>query len=295
MTHTIGFDYCYSIVMHLRQVFQSNAKIYCVSLCFLFFVCLELPGEGEENKNQPCIKIDKLTYDFGKVEEGIKIKHTFKIANIGKQPLKIINAHATCGCTIPTLEKKELKSYESCRLHVIVDTSMKQKAITKTVLVSSNDPIHPAVNIQLSMFVLDPHRNMKGDVGVKIFKDTHCASCHVNRGVRAMGLRLYQADCAMCHGNWAQGTVGPALTGQYDNQEFAQSIKRVIAYGSKTHRSMPGFSVEAGGPLSNEQIDSLMEFLARTSKAKEYNDQRRNRKFMPDGNQQSPAAPIRAK
>ena len=258
---------------------EKILKVF-VYLCCLFSVtvfCLPFSGKCAEKTSQPSIKLDKITYDFGQVEEGIKIKHTFKIANIGKAPLVINNAHATCGCTVPKLEKKELKPGESCHLQVIIDTAMKQKAITKAVFVNSNDPIHPVVTIQLSMFVLDPHRNMKGNVGVKIFKDAHCASCHVNRGVNAIAGRLYQADCAMCHGHWANGGVGPALLGPYNNPQFANSIKNIISYGSKTHRSMPGFLVAAGGPLSETQIDSLMEYLNTLSKADKFNQERRNR------------------
>ena len=236
--------------------------------CFLLLVCFGLPVNSAENKSQPCIKMDKMAYDFGEVEEGIKIKHTFKVSNIGTAPLIINRVYASCGCTIPSLEKKELKPGESGHLYVIVDTSMKQKAITKTVFVASNDPVQPLLYIALTMFVKDPHRNMKGNVGVKIFKDAQCAACHVDKGTNAIGIRLYQADCAMCHGiEPAKGAIGPALTGPYENEEFAKSIKQVISQGSKTHRSMPGFLIDAGGPLSKPQIDSLMQYLADVSKA----------------------------
>ncbi|MGB0864187.1 MAG: DUF1573 domain-containing protein, partial [Saprospiraceae bacterium] len=40
-------------------------------------------------------------FDFGTVNEGEKVKHTFKFKNTGKEPLIISNAKGSCGCTVP--------------------------------------------------------------------------------------------------------------------------------------------------------------------------------------------------
>jgi len=247
--------------MRLNSLYLLTIFGACI---FLLTLCPS--AKSEEEKGKPCITIDKLSYDFGKVEEGIKLKHTFKISNTGDALLHINDAHASCGCTIPTLAKKYLQPGEATSLNVILDTSMKQKAITKFVFVSSNDSDNPMVKIQLSMFVKDPHENMKGDLGVKIFKEPHCASCHVDKGRNLIASRLYEADCAMCHGTFGKGAFGPSLVGPYDNKEFSAAIKKVTSYGSKTSHSMPGFLDKAGGPLSAYQIDTIMEYLALVSK-----------------------------
>ena len=49
----------------------------------------------------PVIVFERDIYDFGKIEQGEKVKHDFKLKNTGKSPLIVSNATATCGCTIP--------------------------------------------------------------------------------------------------------------------------------------------------------------------------------------------------
>jgi mono/diheme cytochrome c family protein len=211
---------------------------------------------------QPSIEVDQRKFDFGKVKEGIELKHSFTLKNGGSTKLTLYEAYSTCGCTVPKLAKNELKAGETTSLDVVVDTAMKQDKVTKTVFVSSDDPAHPVLPIDLSMDVENAHTGMTDLTGTKIFTDQHCASCHVDQGVGLYGKDLFEADCAMCHGIAAQGAVGPALRGPYNNKVFAAHIKDVISHGSKTHRSMPGFLGDNGGPLTEKQIESIVKYLS---------------------------------
>lgn len=40
-------------------------------------------------------------YDFGTIEAGTVVEHTFKFTNVGEAPLVIQSATASCGCTVP--------------------------------------------------------------------------------------------------------------------------------------------------------------------------------------------------
>jgi cytochrome c oxidase cbb3-type subunit 3/ubiquinol-cytochrome c reductase cytochrome c subunit len=79
--------------------------------------------------------------------------------------------------------------------------------------------------------------------------------------------KLYGENCAGCHG--ANGTGGAAIS--LSNPEYQALIddatmRDVIANGEKG-TLMPGFSVKAGGELSDAQIDALMkEMRARWNK-----------------------------
>ena len=44
-------------------------------------------------------------YNYGTVEEGTIVKHSFKFKNVGTVPLVISDAKASCGCTIPSPPK----------------------------------------------------------------------------------------------------------------------------------------------------------------------------------------------
>lgn len=209
----------------------------------------------------PNIQFDAQTFDFGNVDEGARINHTFKVMNKGDSLLKIVDAYASCGCTVPKLSKKNLEPGETAELFITVDTSMKQNAVTKTVNVSSNDPKRPIVEIALKMFVRNQHKGLTESAKAKILTDENCTSCHVARGVGAFGIDLYVADCAMCHGPKAEGESGPPLIGPYDNAVYYDHMKDILVHGSKRTNAMPGFGGEAGGPLAQKQIESLLIYL----------------------------------
>ncbi len=245
--------------------FKSVSKtIFLIFSLFAFFCSI---SKADNLKFQlPKIATDKDKYDFGKVEEGVELKHTFKVSNVGSKTLQIWHATSTCGCTIPKLAKQQLAPGESTDLLVIVDTTMKQGKITKKVSLTSNDATHNPIDFYLSMNVQNPHIGLSDEARAKIFTSDRCSSCHVSKGIGAYGKDLYEADCAMCHGKKAQGVVGPALIGPYEYALYKNNITQVTCYGSKSHRSMPGFLAEAGGPLSKAQIDSIVKYLADLSK-----------------------------
>lgn len=147
---------------------------------------------------------------------------------------------------------------------------MKQGKITKTVSIVSNDPVNPTLKLNLSMNVLNPHTNLTAETRAKIFTSDKCNSCHVMKGNGLFGKDLFDADCAMCHGKQGLGAIGPQLLGPYENNLFKEGMEKIASYGSKTHHSMPGFLVDAGGPLNKEQIDSILKYLAQVSKQRYY-------------------------
>lgn len=50
----------------------------------------------------------ELEFDFGTVQEGEKVSHTYKFKNTGKEPLIISDAKGSCGCTVPSWPKEPI-------------------------------------------------------------------------------------------------------------------------------------------------------------------------------------------
>ncbi len=174
---------------------------------------------------------------------------------------------------LQSLQKKILEPGESTDLFVTIDTSMKQNAVTKTLNVSSNDPKRPIVELALKMFVRNQHKGLTEGAKAKILTDENCTSCHVARGVGEFGIKLYVADCAMCHGPKAEGREWSTPNRRpYDNAAYYEHMKNVLTNGSKKTNAMPGFGGEAGGPLAQKQIDSLLGYL------KDLSSKRNNKK-----------------
>ncbi|APU67231.1 MAG: DUF1573 domain-containing protein [Bacteroidota bacterium] len=86
----------------------------------------------------PEIQFDETEFDFGEIEKGTAVEHTFKFTNTGKAPLVITNATSSCGCTIPTYPKNEtIQPGDSGELLVKYNGSGNGQ-VTKTVTVTAN-------------------------------------------------------------------------------------------------------------------------------------------------------------
>jgi len=256
--------------MYLRCLIVSTFVLFIVFGFATGSLASDKSTRHVSQKLTPQISFDHDQYDFGLVEEGKKIEHTFKVTNTGNSLLNIKSSFASCGCTVPKIYKKHLYPHETTDLKVVIDTAMKMGNLTKLVYVISDDPVHYTTTLKLLLQIKDPHIGMGSNIKAKIFSDSHCVSCHVNRGQGRTGRDLFLADCAMCHGFDAQGVtkpslIGPSLLGPYENPFFKSHIRNVISQGSKTHPSMPGFLKANGGPLSQSQIDSIIVFLKNQS------------------------------
>jgi hypothetical protein len=53
----------------------------------------------------PVLTFAESKFDFGSIQEGEIVKHTYKFRNTGNQPLLISEVRVTCGCTSPDWTK----------------------------------------------------------------------------------------------------------------------------------------------------------------------------------------------
>lgn len=55
---------------------------------------------------QSSFKWDESVHDFGKIKKGVPVTATFTFTNVGKEPIVISEAKASCGCTVPEFSKE---------------------------------------------------------------------------------------------------------------------------------------------------------------------------------------------
>ena len=77
-------------------------------------------------------------YNFGTINQGEVVSHTFKFKNTGSEPLIITDAKATCGCTIPKKPTEPIAPGETGELVVEFNSAGKSGAQTKQVTVTAN-------------------------------------------------------------------------------------------------------------------------------------------------------------
>ncbi|MGI4735092.1 MAG: DUF1573 domain-containing protein [Janthinobacterium lividum] len=90
------------------------------------------------NPNAPVMTFAESQFDFGDIQSGSKVQHTFSFTNTGKTPLLIADATASCGCTTPNWTKEPIAPGAKGTLDVQFDSKGKQGLISKQVSVRSN-------------------------------------------------------------------------------------------------------------------------------------------------------------
>lgn len=86
----------------------------------------------------PTLDFEKKTHDFGTIDEGDVVEHTFTFTNNGKAPLVITAARGSCGCTVPTWTKEPVAPGESGEMLVKFNSRGKRNQQNKTVTVTAN-------------------------------------------------------------------------------------------------------------------------------------------------------------
>jgi hypothetical protein len=88
-------------------------------------------------------------FEFGIVDEGDKVNHTFVFKNTGKVPLTITNARGSCGCTVPDWPKEPIAVGDSGEIKVVFNTKGKRNKQTKTVTLTSNTyPVNTVLTLK---------------------------------------------------------------------------------------------------------------------------------------------------
>lgn len=94
----------------------------------------------------PVIDIVEKIKDFGMVAKGERLVAVFEVRNTGQAPLQVTQVRPTCGCTVADFDR-EIPPGASGKVRAEVDTSSFSGPISKAVLVFSNDPVNPQVNL----------------------------------------------------------------------------------------------------------------------------------------------------
>ncbi|MEO5961028.1 MAG: DUF1573 domain-containing protein [Opitutaceae bacterium] len=201
-----------------------------------------------------------------KFEDGV-VRFEFHVANRSKEPVKVYSVRASCGCT--TVEAPPmpwtLAPGERGTVRAVVDFRGKEGEIGKDLLVSTVagtqrlvmviqvPPMSPAMR-ERNQVLAAANRQMvfQGD----------CAACHAAPAESRFGDDLFEAACAICHQAKHQASMVPDLKLAKEKRDTAWWTRWVS--DGKEGTLMPGFAQKHGGPLSEQQVESLVEYLLAT-------------------------------
>ena len=199
-------------------------------------------------------------------------KFIFWVTNTSAQEVIINNVYPSCGCTVAEMPATPWKVAAGTNgaVKATVNFTGKTGLLTKTLTVVSS-----AGSQVLTMKIAvpeDPAKQQRQQNMLIALQDRQavfkndCATCHVQKGEGKKGAELFAADCAICHDPEASG-VGHRAEMVPDlkkmNHPTDANFWRTMITSGKPGSLMPAFAKSQEGPLSDEQIDSLVEYCVK--------------------------------
>lgn len=198
----------------------------------------------------------------------------FALTNRSSVDVTVHSVRPSCGCTAAKLPKDPwiLAPGTGGELALTVDLHGKTGRISKsatvytssgqsTLLFHVNIPPPTATGtVAGGRMAGDRQKNLQLAAADRqaVFKGD-CVSCHVTPAIGKKGKGLYDAACGICHEGDHRASFVPNLRGlnKPTNPQYWQSW---ITYG-REGSLMPAFAKSKEGPLEDEQIQSLVEYL----------------------------------
>ena len=199
----------------------------------------------------------------------------FNLTNVSPDEIVIRHVQASCGCTTAQLPPMPWKIPAAGTGQIPVNMNLQGKSgvVAKSITLHTDKGLkalmvkgtitQPDPNL---MTAADRERNQllaKADRQA-IFKGD-CARCHVEPVIGKMGKELYTTACGVCHEAEHRATMVPDLR-NLPNDTNADYWKLMVTIG-KPNTLMAAFAQSQGGPLSDMQINSLVEYLVATMPA----------------------------
>ena len=151
-----------------------------------------------------------------------------------------------------------LKPGEKGKIRAEVNIRGKFGYIMKTIQVVTNDPERRQTTLSLKMKIKDLIHSKQYKAS-EIFSGA-CRVCHLDRGRSRKGQDLFITDCMICH-NTAK-SASPLAALRAKNKE---DVERAVREGvQKT--SMPGWDAKHDGPLTEEEIRGLVDYIRPVSR-----------------------------
>ena len=196
---------------------------------------------------------------------------TFSVTNTSGGDITINSVNTSCGCTAAKLPQQPwlLHPGDHGEVGATMHVAGKYGTVTKTLTINSTMGSHvltvrsvlPELNSQAGRAMGDRSRNLQIAAADRqaVFRGD-CARCHVTPSVGKTGPELYVAACGVCHEAEHRASMVPVLAGRAGS--FDQAYWDLWVRNGKVGSLMPAFDMKQGGPLNEDQIKSLVAYLA---------------------------------
>jgi len=233
-------------------------------------------------QNPAALVFDAEQKEYNAKQGEMSAPFTFHVTNVSASAVQINSLHTSCGCTVAQLPAQPytLGAGSNVPINVTVDLRGKMGLITKSISVDSSAGFKsllvrvnipqpqpsatptttPGGPVIANNGMPDRAKNIQASLADRqaVFKGD-CAKCHVEKGIGKLGKDLFTADCAVCHEDEHRAAMVPDLKVPRTHRDLA-FWQTWISEG-KAGTLMPAFAAAHGGPLTQQQVDSLAIYL----------------------------------
>lgn len=242
-----------------------------------------IPGFGAADPN--AIKWDAELKEHSPKVGDAEAKFSFWLTNVSSSDVLINSVRTSCGCTVAKLPAQPWRIPPGSNgpidvtlnlagksglisKGVTVDTSVgiKQLTVRANIPAPAGGVANGGVPVMASGTMGDAERlkNMQLALADRqvLFKNQDCAKCHAEPAKgKTDGRLLYAAVCATCHNSQHRAAQVPDLR-TLAKPTDADYWRQWIMHG-RAGSMMPAFAESEGGPLNQQQVNALVDFMVK--------------------------------
>jgi mono/diheme cytochrome c family protein len=225
---------------------------------------LPFPGVPPATPPPEPLQWDSLSKEMTVKADDAAAKFVFTVTNTSDSEVVIDRVQASCQCTVAKVPQPwHLAAHTNAEMEVTVNLAGKSGTIFKTITLFSTNPPNKLLMVKVvipdsAITIRGRNQSMAMADRQAVFKN-ECASCHADKSKGQMGKELYISACANCHDSPNRAVMVPDLHTLNHPTDY-EYWKQMIING-KPGTMMPAFATNQGGPLTDEQIESLAKFL----------------------------------
>ncbi|HET7747554.1 MAG TPA: DUF1573 domain-containing protein [Vicinamibacteria bacterium] len=114
--------------------------------------------DGGAHGAPPRVAVEPPGFDFGRLVAGRTVTKEIVVRNHGGRPLQVESISTTCGCTVVGAYGRELAPGARTAVRISFTAPDTPGRTEKSVLVKTNDPDRPSVEVKLAAEVVPPSR-----------------------------------------------------------------------------------------------------------------------------------------
>ena len=219
--------------------------------------------------SSPALVWEATSKDYEATTNETMAHFTFSVTNVSAADVVILGAHPSCGCTVAQMPSSpwRLMPGASGQIQATTDLRGKRGVLNKFITVESSVG-RQLLQLKITLPEMaatgpgmdsrDRNRAIAMADHQAVFRG-ECARCHAEPAAGKRGEALFTAVCDICHGGPNRASMVPDLQATAAHAH-ADYWRRWIRDG-KEGTLMPAFARAAGGPLTPEQIESLIAYL----------------------------------